>query len=100
MRLIDADALRERWETQFPPLRITDAAEVLDTINDAPTVDAVPVVRCRDCRYQRPLNRKNALEDEFVEGCVWCRGVHDGRYPEDFCSDGERRNTDAQPQRQ
>ena len=42
-------------------------------VDEAPTIDAVPVVRCKDC--------KNRHSSEFCE----CR-------PDDaFCSDGERR---------
>lgn len=43
-----------------------------------PTVDAVPVVRCKDCKY---------TGGDFV--CY--RGVMVQHKPEDFCSYGERR---------
>lgn len=48
MRLIDADAL--------PLYRKTDKGErdytlTKDAVADAPTVDAVPVVRCKDCKF-------------------------------------------------
>lgn len=50
MRLIDADALMEK---QYAKLR---DGEVLyrippEAIDNAPTVDAVPVVRCKDCKH-------------------------------------------------
>ena len=61
MRLIDADALIKTLETQdysnapntlegWTPQDMTNA-EIFD-INNAPTVDAVPVVRCKDCLYR------------------------------------------------
>ena len=58
MRLIDADAL---WEALCRDEAIEDAygsgvleivSDILDDmLGEAPTVDAVPVVRCRDCKY-------------------------------------------------
>lgn len=46
MRLINADAL----ENEFG---ISDADIIAkEAIRDAPTIDAVPVVRCRDCKHK------------------------------------------------
>lgn len=62
MRLIDADAVRKYIiETGF--YCDTDAdkeasAEILDTF---PTVDAVEVVRCKDCKYGREITDANGL---------------------------------------
>lgn len=90
MRLIDADALKERWTIASPaPYSIWDAAEVLDTINEAPTVDAVEVVRCGECLYSRALDRSDRHEDEYIEGCLWCNLYGIGKLPEEYCSDGE-----------
>ena len=51
-------------------------------ISDAPTVDAVPVVRCKDCKYH---------EDEEV-GMVYCPNALGGWVGENwFCADGERK---------
>lgn len=44
MRLIDANALIKRQ-------RIGDISVGLEYILAAPTIDAVPVVRCKDCIY-------------------------------------------------
>ena len=58
-------------------------SEVFD-IADVPTVDAVEVVRCKDCKHYEDHKRK------IYENCV-----RDGRFtpmkPDDFCSYGERR---------
>ena len=66
MRLIDADAFREQIFSYYACVNEDTsksnykgetlmAYEVADMIKDclenAPTVDAVPVVHCRDCRY-------------------------------------------------
>lgn len=46
MRLIDADLLRQTIES-----KIYWGAGLLEAIDDAPAVDAVPVVRCKDCTF-------------------------------------------------
>ena len=58
---------------------------------NAPTVDAIPVVRCKECKYYMEFrtNRNKQL-------MRWCyrMGKHDMEYrvkPDDFCSYGERR---------
>ena len=43
-RLIDADVLREEWTIASPEPFNTDSAEVIASIDNAPTVDAKPVV--------------------------------------------------------
>lgn len=78
MRLIDADAAKEAltgWETEP-----TDE-EIEYTIDHIPTVDAVQVVRCKDCKYS---------EDEPArEDAMYCKkcGI-EFTNPEDYCSSG------------
>lgn len=48
---------------------------MLNTINNAPTVDAVPVVRCKDCKY---FYSECCLKTDFCIDDDW------------FCADGER----------
>lgn len=53
MRLIDADALIKEFETFIEINKkaggvVTDK-DTVRLINDAPTIDAVEVVRCKDC---------------------------------------------------
>ena len=56
-------------------------------INELPTVDAVPVVRCKDCKhYQFADNRAFGFP---VRRCEWT-GFEDVD-DEDFCSRGERK---------
>ena len=85
-RLIDADALLDRFSelaSRYKPegdLFFLDA--IADEIMDAPTVDAVEVVRCKDCK--------------FYQTDHWCTRVALGiMYENDFCSYGERRTDDA-----
>lgn len=94
-RYIDADALKEiimdmrnhavpspclPYQTMLIPDRM-----VCDKIDAMPTVDAVPVVRCEDCKYcyaEGFVNVRNVCEKHYDFGNVdddW------------FCADGERR---------
>lgn len=45
-RLIDADALKDRWTIASTEPINTDAVEVLGSIDKALTLDAVPAERC------------------------------------------------------
>lgn len=66
---------------------------------DEPTADVVEVVRCKDCKHSRPIDRTKSPEKYFRDDCIVCtcedvvgdesmiyRTTH-------FCSYGERRNT-------
>ena len=77
MRLIDADALLN-GEVYY------DRAECLVLryeIEKAPTVDAVEVVRCKDCRH---------ADNECLYGLV-CNMFGAFVSGDDFCSSGRRR---------
>ena len=92
MRLIDADELIFRLETQdysgapdtledWTPQDMT-IAEIAD-INKMPTIDAVPVVRCKDCRILiiRTQGGKSVYYCPFI-GHYTCETF--------FCAKGER----------
>ena len=58
-RLIDANALKEEAVTvdlPFPPYSHRSAEKIVFCydIDDAPTIDAVEVVRCESCKRWRP----------------------------------------------
>jgi len=91
VRLINADALND--EMYHKSFEVDDGRNVWNSglwirykifeeaIRDAPTVDAVPVVRCRECKYLR------------LTGTVWrCtnRIVMMICEPNDYCSRGEK----------
>lgn len=74
------------------PMRVYE--EVLQVIAEAPTVDAVEVVRCRDCKYWKPSGNKagNSVSDmEYIGGCKFTNYC---RRESDFCSYGERKDGD------
>ena len=88
-KLIDADALIKsmREEDLLYPGVPWSTTGVQKQIDKLPTVDAVEVVRCKDC----------ANYHEFISGnrCVHFNGGDGRAYqtsPNDFCSYGERRS--------
>ena len=87
-RLIDYDKMY---------LSVMDAAlsscdeDTIFDIMDASVVDAVPVVRCRDCKWYQ-IRRWNDTKPEYD-----CRKTYAllNVSPEDFCSYGERKGGDG-----
>ena len=89
-RLIEADALHRKVKMETnpygkPTIDYDSGVKVLEWIDKAPTVDAVPVVRCRDCKH-------------WHKDTVFCDYMPYGETPErvnwyadDFCSYGERK---------
>ena len=59
------------------------AEDVIMMIKTAPTVDAVPVVRCRGCKWWQ--------EDDNIGHCDNPDGLDNYAKPDDFCSYGERK---------
>lgn len=80
-RLIDADDL-DMYEClrSYYGDAWRDAQKAID---DAPTVDAVPVVRCKDCRYWDAF--PTASSTPYTHECS-CRYPHRGTSGDDFCS--------------
>lgn len=78
-RLIDADRaleiVRDQGISHPNAYHLTNYATLI--LREAPTVDAVPVVRCKDCRKFKTYG---------------CRMVASGY--DDFCSYGERKDGD------
>ena len=74
MRLIDADALGMDMWIQMGILYGEDIGKAFaDIVRNAPTIEAEPVVRCKDCKRQR-----------VCKVAQW-----QGNYG--YCSRGERR---------
>ena len=97
-RLIDADALKDVFERHFyipddqsghlikqwMKVAINNCITLLDK---APTIDAVEVVRCKDCKYRNTERCAMSFRD-FTTGKLFSResGI-------DFCSKGERKES-------
>lgn len=89
-RLIDADALKKKlfvFDMEFHDGHHQKYYVYKEKdVDDAPTIDAVPVVRCKDCKYS---------SDNRVYGCRIESFDYDfdtQMYANDFCSCGKRRS--------
>lgn len=96
MRLIDADTLRkdvekDRDASDMPKMWYQGIEYAINHIIHAPTVDAIEVVRCKDCKFYLNSNEKCGLVDtrlRFYEtDKVWTE--------DSFCSWGERREDET-----
>ena len=85
MRLIDADAFLKDILTAGIGKTIIEYSEsnIGYMIRKRPTIDAVPVVRCRECKWWQ--------EDDDVGHCDNPDGLDNYAKPDDFCSYGERK---------
>ena len=94
-RLIDANYLKKRLDDmeirnghKYYRAGMDDALHdfMPQRIDEQPTVDAVEVVRCKDCKSYCHIIGKG---DRAILGCSYMgRDVK----PDDFCSYGERKN--------
>ena len=89
-RLIDADRSIEIVRNQAiahpHAYHLTNYATRI--LQEAPTVDAVPIVRCKDCKHYKP-QKKSAHWENRANYCN--RIVTIKVQPDDFCSYGERK---------
>ena len=83
MRLIDADATKRRVADTFFDTLIPCVNRALD---DSPTIDAVPVVRCRECIHYFSGACLKIYSDGNVSQDAWQE-----RNEDDFCSYGKRK---------
>lgn len=84
MRLIDSDALERDMQNEWEQNEISNGEWIRfrEILNDVPTIDAVEVVRCKDCRHWHDEGYCNKWDNGPGHPEVW---------ENDFCSFGERR---------
>lgn len=89
MRLIDADALLERVpKARLDGEKIDRDGAIADTVMlicNAPTIDAVEVTRCKDCKY---FSTDNPTTDTFGE-CEKYSTPHTA-YDTFYCANAEK----------
>lgn len=98
MRLIDADALQRKicgakCGCEYEDCGNDGDCEFAHFIFWAPTVDAEPVVRCKDCFYSEPLS--DYMKKQYGDNVVRCNHPHFGlnlMRKELFCCFGERKD--------
>ena len=96
MRLADVDTIYDEVEKQYKGstgIERNCNRNFLNLICDAPTIDAVPVVRCRDCEWFNHYTMECESDDVATD--------HEGGAsfsinfgPDDFCSYGQRKEAD------
>ena len=92
MRLIDADALMDVIRQHEYRLATKQGSidygmftiGIQQAVDEQPTVDAVPVVRCKDCKHYE-IHKPKVLENCERKGYII------PMKPDDFCSYGERK---------
>jgi len=77
-RIVDLDALLKTLYKYYPEYWE-------DVIEEFPTLDAVPVVRCKDCKWWKYEPNWN------LHFCTYAIGESFVRGKEDYCSRGERK---------
>ena len=98
MRLVDLDKVRELFhvaetcdkcqssniDCDNERVSFYTPRDICGLLDEAEEVDAVPVVRCKDCKWRK--------EEWKLDGNCWC-GMFD-RYTREtfFCADGDRRD--------
>lgn len=91
MRLIDADALRKKSQWMEMPdhqgINFDVRAVSVSSIDIAQTIDAVPVVRCKGCRFYEHgvCELHSEWPDQYSTGHLLHMAM------DDFCSYGERK---------
>lgn len=75
MRLIDADALIEFIVEEAQDLRTLSTKTVGQAISKTPTVDAVPVIRCKDCKHMHEDGVESYCDDSgrYIDGTGFCK---------------------------
>ena len=82
MRLIDLDS--EYIQETLYRRAFKTRQDIEEWLSFAPTIDTVPVVRCKDCKYF-------GLNDENVPYCLNPFGLDDPE-PNGFCGYGRKKN--------
>ena len=93
MRLIDADALIEKFNEKANMAeclvdertaeRVATFCALSDAVEQMPTVDAVPVIRCKDCTFGHYIDHGHM---HCIHPCGLTTNMTD-----DFCSYAERK---------
>ena len=85
MRPIDADSAKSSVsDYKIFRCQLGGLMDVAEFIGDQPTIDAVPVVRCRECKYRFKNNGHDKSGCPIIDANIWMDD-------DDFCSHGERK---------
>jgi hypothetical protein len=91
MRLIDADALKSKVQAQEwkrDPAVMLALDWIYMLLNEQPTIDAVPVVRCKDCKHYNTIG--------CSKGFGWCENIDRGTSDNFYCANGKQLNKESE----
>lgn len=92
MRLINAGDAYIVLVDEYHLRSVAQSYALMEALDKVPTVDAVPVIRCKDCKYFT----RDSITGVTIPGTEYCIFTMNNRIEEnDFCSRAERRNDDA-----
>lgn len=94
MRLIDADALFVDASFFNDELDRAERFYSEEQIKNAPTVDAVEVVRCKDCK-----NWDTTWQNDYAPNYHYCPMIDGTRRNDFYCADAERRTDETDRRR-
>ncbi len=83
MRLIDAERLKRTFRASVPPVAQDFVEGFCVIVDNVSTVDAVEVVRCKDCYHYSIVN------EPYDES--WCSVMEDSVPTDGYCYHGRRR---------
>ena len=98
-RLIDADAAKLTVnDYKIFRCQLGGLVDVVEFLDDIPTVDAVEVVRCKDCKHQCKIWHADKRMKEKGYWIYSCEGNSDpfvshtvNGYDDEYCCYGERK---------
>lgn len=97
MRLADSEAFELLLINYMNnPCISEDAKYVLDVVLSMakanPTIEGVPVVRCKDCKYQKNSFLTRLSEEGILRCEAWGIDIYPRKY--DYCSRGVKRESE------
>ena len=85
MRLVDAELIVEEfWKPEY---RTQTRRDFIAVIDKSPAIDAIPIVRCQECKYKDECIRRI----EFIGRNPVLEQNTNEYHPLEFCSYGQRK---------
>ena len=96
MRLIDVEQVYcAECEHKDNCKYLVDQQIIFCDVPSMPTIDAVPVVRCKDCVYYIPAEDLPCEYDNPIDADGLCDNIDKYADRDGFCSQGKRREENA-----
>lgn len=89
-RLIDTDALRA-WFSDHSVYDEFPVGYIMGLLDDQPTVDAVPVIRCKDCKFATITDGVYGRNQEVKYCDIWFPSEAEYMPIDYYCASAERK---------